>query len=175
MDRRFGFIHEKIDIKILTLFVLKRLPAPVDIESLSEAAICDDGISYFDFADCLAELVESGHVTERDNRYQITEKGVRNALLMEDSLPFTVRMVAEKNASQLAAELSRDRNIETSHTSRMDGGYTVNLSLSDGKGEIMKLSLLVGTEEECVKIEKRFRRKAESYYGEILELMLFSD
>jgi len=175
MDRRFGFIHEKLDIKILTLFVLRRLPAPVDIESLSEAAICDDGISYFDFTDCLAELIDTGHITEVNGKYLITEKGALNSQITEDSLPFTVRVIAEKNASQLAAVLARDLNIETSHAARDDGGYTVSLSLYDGTGPIISMSLLTSTEDECVKIEKRFRRKAEAYYGEILDLMLFND
>ena len=54
----FGFIHEKMDIKILILFVLNLLPAPVDSLTLSELVFCDDGIGYFDYSDCLAELVE---------------------------------------------------------------------------------------------------------------------
>ena len=35
MDR-FGFIHEKLDIKILILFILRRLPGVVDRETLGE-------------------------------------------------------------------------------------------------------------------------------------------
>ena len=112
MDRRYGFIHEKLDIKILILFVLRRLPAPVDIDMLADAVICDGGISYFDFADCLAELVETDHVTESDGKYLITDKGITNSQITESSLPFTVRVVAEKNASQLSTILSRDLSIK---------------------------------------------------------------
>ena len=45
MENRFGFIREKLDIKILILFILKRLTAPVDFDKLSELTMCDDGIS----------------------------------------------------------------------------------------------------------------------------------
>ena len=48
MDERFGFIHEKLDIKLLILFVLRRLPAPIDAESLSDLVLIDGGIGYFD-------------------------------------------------------------------------------------------------------------------------------
>lgn len=137
--------------------------------------MCDDGISYFDFADCLAELVETGHITYEDDKYLITEKGITNSQITESSLPFTVRVLAEKNAAQLATVLSRDLSIKTSHISRGDGGYTVSLSLSDGKGPIISMSLLTSTEEECMKIEKKFRKKAEAFYGEIIEMMLFND
>ena len=44
MDR-FGFIHEKLDIKILILFILRRLPGVVDRETLGELCQCDNGIA----------------------------------------------------------------------------------------------------------------------------------
>ena len=50
MDR-FGFIHEKLDIKILILFILRRLPGVVDRETLGELCQCDNGIGYFDYSD----------------------------------------------------------------------------------------------------------------------------
>ena len=58
MDR-FGFIHEKLDIKILILYILRRLPGVVDPETLLELCQCDGGIGYFDYSDCLSELVEA--------------------------------------------------------------------------------------------------------------------
>ena len=73
MDR-FGFIHEKLDIKILILYILNQLPSPVDAQTLSELVFCDDGIGYFDYSDCLAELVETNHIEEKRGKYRITEK-----------------------------------------------------------------------------------------------------
>ena len=52
-----GFIHEKLDIKILILYILNHLPAAVDAQTLSDLVFCDNGIGYFDYSDCLAELV----------------------------------------------------------------------------------------------------------------------
>ena len=65
----FGFIHEKMDIKILILYVLAQLPAPVDSLTLSDLVFCDDGIGYFDYSDCLAELAETGQITEENNKH----------------------------------------------------------------------------------------------------------
>ena len=84
---RHGFIHEKLDIKILILFILRRLPGEVDPHTLAELSQCDEGVGDFDYSDCLAELVESGHITESPSGYTITEKGIRNADTVESSLP----------------------------------------------------------------------------------------
>ena len=66
MDERFGFIHEKLDIKLLILFVLRRLPAPIDAESLADLVLIDGGIGYFDYKECLAELVNTAIETVVD-------------------------------------------------------------------------------------------------------------
>ena len=61
---RFGFIHEKLDIKILILFILRRLPGVVEPETLLELCQCDDGVGYFDYTDCLNELIDTKHIEE---------------------------------------------------------------------------------------------------------------
>ena len=103
----FGFIHEKMDIKILILFVLDQLPGPVDALTLEDLVFCDDGIGYFDYSDCLAELAETGQITEENGRYQITETGSRNVAAVGSSLPYSVRSKALKTAAPLAERMRR--------------------------------------------------------------------
>ena len=48
----FGFIHERLDIELLILYILNRLPGAVDRDTLAELTIsCDGGINYFNFSD----------------------------------------------------------------------------------------------------------------------------
>ena len=168
---RFGFIHEKLDIKILILFILRRLPGEVDPHTLGELCQCDDGIGYFDYSDCLAELVESGHITESRTGYTITEKGARNADAVESSLPYSVRSKALKLIAPVEEELRRAAMITARHSVREDGCF-VTLAMSDGKGNIIDLTLLCADEEQAGKIEKNFRRDAENYYHQIMELLI---
>ena len=60
---RYGFIHDKLDIKFLILYFMARVAAPIDFPTLTELTVCDDGIGYFEFAEAVSELVESGHLT----------------------------------------------------------------------------------------------------------------
>ena len=165
-----GFIHEKLDIKILILFILRRLPGTVDPETLLELCQCDEGISYFDYSDCLHELVETEHVTESEEGYAITEKGARNADAVESSLPYSVRSKALRLLAPVEERLRRAAMITASHTLD-ENGCTVELAVGDGKGELIRMSLLCAGEEQAKKIEKHFRKDAEGYYQKIVELL----
>jgi len=172
MVRNFGFIHEKIEIKILILYILRRLPSPVAFEVLAELALCDDGVCYFDFADCIAELTKTGHVRSKDGKYSITAKGARNGEITENSLPFSVRRDVENKTSVIRSGLCRDDMIKTVFTAESDGSYTVNLSLSDGLGDIVSMALYAANEKQALAMERGFRKKAESIYNALIELIL---
>ena len=136
----FGFIHGELDTKLLILFILRRLPRPVDGDTLTELCFCDTGVSWFEYSQCLADLVDTGHIDKLENgRYMITEKGDRNCAVTEHRV--------EKN------------------------GCFVKLSLSDGEGDIINMTVLVSDEACAQDIEQRFRRDAEIMYGKIVNLL----
>ena len=166
----FGFIHEKLDIKILILYILRRLPYTVEPETLQDLCQCDGGVGYFDYSDCLSELVDTGHVTRDEEGYRITEKGARNADAVESSLPFSVRTRASKLRAPVAERLSRAAMLTARHENT-DNGCMVELAMSDGKGEVMHLRLLCAGEDQARQIEKNFRRRAEGIYQDIAALL----
>jgi len=172
MDNRFGFIHDKLDIKILILFILSRLPEPIPFDSLAELTLCDDGISFFDFAECVSELVKTRHIEEENNKFTITDKGRKNGKITESSIPYSVRIKAEKSANSLALVLKRNSLISTSHSLQRRNGCTVDLSLSDGVGDVIQIKLLAGSEDQAISMEKNFSKNAEKLYAKISELLL---
>lgn len=170
MDERFGFIHEKLDIKILILFILRRLPGSVSRETLQDLVQCDGGIGYFDFSDCLSEMTDNGLVIEDEDGYRISDKGAFNCEQVESSLPYSVRKKAEKLLAPEAERLRRLAMLTAEHEAGEDG-CTVTLAMSDGKGEIIRMNFLCAGEEQARRIEKNFKHNAEEIYGRIISML----
>lgn len=166
----FGTMREKLDIKILLLFILRRLPDAVSGETLANLALADGTVGYFEYAECLGELVDTGHVEQLIGAYRITEKGDRNGQIVESSLPYTLRTRLEKKLAPLAESMRRRSMIRASHENR-DDGCRVDLALSDGVGNILEMRLLCAGEEQAGKIEDNFRADAENYYNRIMEML----
>ena len=171
----FGFIHEKMDIKILILFVLNLLPAPVDSLTLSELVFCDDGIGYFDYSDCLAELVESQQITEDHGKYQITATGSQNVETVGSTLPYSVRAKARRVTEPLAERMRRAAMIEAQHVRQEDGTYLVQLGVTDGESPLLNLSVMSPTEAMAEQMEQTFRGSAERIYHDVVRILTESE
>jgi len=172
MNNNFGFIHDKLEIKLLILFLLHRIPEGIDYDTLAELTMFDDGIGYFDFSESVSELISNGQLAYKNNRYSITAKGKKNSDITEMHLPFSVRQEAEKRAGKLRAKQNRNSMISTSHSEITKDGSKVRLSLSDGACEILSLEILASNEKQALALEKGFRDNAESIYTSLIELIL---
>ena len=161
-----GFIHEKLDIKILILYILNHLPAAVDAQTLSDLVFCDNGIGYFDYSDCLAE--EGG-------KYRITEKGSRNVNEVASSLPYSVRMKADRVTEPIAEQMRRAAMIVAQHTNTPEGGCNVHLALSDGIGQIVSMQLLAADEAQARTMEHYFKAHAEDVYQALVRMLTESE
>ena len=169
---RTGFIHDKLDIKFLVLYLMARVASPVDFAPLADLAFCDDGVEYFDFAESVAELVETGHLTLEDEKYSITDKGRRNGKICESSLAFSVRRKCDQNLARVNGVLRRDAQVRTELLPREDGGVTLRLILDDDKGNIMTLDMLTVSPDQADRLAEKFRAEPEKLYHGILQVLL---
>ena len=170
MMDEIGYVFSPLDLKILILFILRRLPGEIEAERLLEICQEDGVVNYFDFTICLDELKESGQLELEDNYCSITPRGRQTAETLDTSLPYSVRTHAEKAAAAEAAEISRRNSISVEH-SMTDTGCTAELVLNDGISDILRLRILCADEEQAKLIEKKFRRNAEETYQKIIAVL----
>lgn len=168
-----GFIHDKLEIKFLILYIAARVIEPVPFDTMLDLTLCDDAIDYFDFSDCLADLVKTEHLTLSDEGlYGITDKGRRNSEICESNLPYSVRLRCDKNLATCNRRLRRMSQVKATAAQRPNGTWSVELSLSDDMGSVMELELMMVREDMARAVEKRFRQSPERLYGQIVDLLL---
>jgi len=165
-----GFIQDKLEIKFLILYVASRLIEPVPFADMQELCMCDDGIDFLDFSESISNLVTTEHLTiSEDDRYVITEKGLRNGKICETSLPYPVRLRADKNITIFNQKLKRRAQVKSTVLERRNGTYTVALSFCDDNDEsILKMELMVPKEVMAKELSERWKQNAEQLYGSIL-------
>ena len=170
---RVGFIQDKLEIKFLILYVAARLIEPVPFEAMQELTMCDDGIDFFDFSECLSNLVESQHLTlSDDGLYAITEKGLHNGAICESSLPYSVRLRADKNITIYNQKLKRRAQIKSDIQPRPNGTFTVTLAFNDDESQpILKMELMVPKEVMAKDLAERFQRNPEQLYSGVLNTL----
>lgn len=168
---RTGFIHDKLDIKLLVLYLTARTLAPVGLNTLTDLAMCDDGVDYFLFTQALAELVESGHLQLAGGRYAITDKGRKNGAVCEADLPFSVRRKCDDKLAALNAELRRLAQVRCQTLPRQGGGFTVCFGLDDGEGSLLSAQLYAPTREQAERMAAAFSARPDRVYRALLSAL----
>ena len=112
--QRLGFIHDMLDVKVLILFVMSRASYPASSQQIYELCYQDDCVSYFDVCTAIPQMVQSGHLVEKEpDLYEITEKGKADGALTQDSIAYTVRCRAENAVNRFNRQLRRSSFVKT--------------------------------------------------------------
>lgn len=169
-----GFIHGKLDIKLLVLYLTSRLAGPVDFATLTDLAMCDDGVDYFLFAEAVSELVASGHLAQDGQNYTITDKGRRNIAAGESSLSPVIRARCDQRLAPLNNAIQRRAQVRSQVCEAENGSWQVQLSLDDGAENLFSLSLWAPSQDSAQSIATLFQTHPERVYNGILGVLLGS-
>lgn len=169
---RYGYIRDKLDIKVLVLYLTSRTAAPIDFPALTDLSMCDEGVDYFMFSEAVSDLIESGHLLLADQRYSITEKGRKICSICEEDLPPSIRQKCDRNLAALNARLRQEAQIRTEVIPRAENsGFTVRLILDDNDGNLMTVELYSPTEEQASKLASSFRNCPERVYRTLVSAL----
>lgn len=166
-----GFIHDKLDIKLLVLYILDRVAAPIDFATLTDLSMCDGGVDYFHFAEATSELGNSGHIAQEGELYSITEKGRRACAAGESSLSPVVRRRCDQRLAPLNQALKRKAQVRA-EVRPQPQGYDVCLAMDDDQGSLFALTLLAPSEEEGQRIAQQFLQHPDRVYNGVLGVLL---
>lgn len=167
-----AFIHDNLEIKFLILYIAARVSRPIPVEGMQELTLCDSGIDYFSFSQCLNDLVRTEHLTlSDDGLYAITPKGLRNSEICESSLPMSVRLLTDRNVAAYNQMLLRKEQVRAQVTPRENGTYTVTLHFSDDVDELLHLELMAATRDLAQGLADQFQKNPEQFYTRLMDTL----
>lgn len=168
-----GFIHDMLDVKILILYIMARVLYPVNLQKIYELAFQDDCLSYFDLAQAVPDMVESGHLEEVDGeRFVITEKGREACAVTEDAIAFPVMQRAKAAVERFNDAVRRSSFVKTEITPRGDGDYSVRLTLNDDVSVLLQMELMAPTQKQAYRLARAFTERAEVVYKAIMDQLM---
>ncbi len=167
----YGFVRTELEIKTLTLHVLDYVKTSVNFDELMRMVFVDGAINYFEFAEHLNGMVNTGHVEicsdTGTDRYSITAKGIRDLNAIRSSVPGYVLRKAEKATDEVKKEIIRKSLVNVKVVEEKDRFRAV-CSLSDDSGEIFSFSMTASSREDAKSITSNFYKSAERIYNEFL-------
>ncbi len=166
---RHGFINDMLDVKILILYVMNRVLYPVDAQKLYELCLQDDRLSYFDVLQAIPQMVESGHLEQKEEGYVISQKGRETAKITEDSLAFPVQQRASRAIDSFNRQVRKSSFIRTEVLEQPNGEALAVMHLDDEMGSLMTLELTSPSARQAAFLNKAFQQKADVIYRLVTE------
>ncbi|MBR5311101.1 MAG: DUF4364 family protein [Oscillospiraceae bacterium] len=172
---RPGGLTEGREIRILICHILAELGEPMSFDEMTESILTDGTANYFEFADALGELRDTGCIvsfkTEAGiNEYTITEKGKAAARTLENDLPLSVREKSAENAKNIIQR----RRIEKENLvsiSKTEDGYMLHIRVTDIGTDLMALSLFMPTMEQALAAKEKFLSDPAGAYMGVLKAL----
>lgn len=170
-NREFA-LNTITDLKIFLLFLLDNIRYPIDRTTVLNIIEENTKQISLDYAQCLAELSESGHLlfdeVDGEEYYMISDKGRTVASELYDNLDkeFRERSLrsAIKHISLSKSGASIDSRIEKLSTGR----YRVTIEANDRYGELIRTSITVNSRAEAEQIKRNYEQKPDGVYRGIL-------
>lgn len=157
----------KNDIKIFILFLLDSIGYPLSRSDIEEICVSDNFVSYFDFAECFAELVDKDYLIQinegETELYSVSPVGREVASQLQDMLVTPIREQAFRSALRILSFKKREAEISCTITEQ-DGRYLVECSVKEKKVTLLSASILVDSKERAERMKKNFYERPEAIF-----------
>ena len=172
MKKKPFIIKTETDIKVLLLFILDSIVYPLEYEVLMSIVAENTGDITFDYRECLFRLADEGflEVMEEgdDVYYSISDKGRMVAAELYDTLDPGFRERSLKAAIQYISLQDNGKRINAYITETDSKRYRVTMEAFDRFGEVMSVSVTVGSQVEAENIRTAYLEKPDGVYRGVL-------
>ena len=171
-----GGLTYDFEIKIFVCFLLHRVGQPMTFEQMNEVVFQNGVANYFEFAEAVGELVQSGHIRilPQDpagrKLYAVTDIGVQTAEAFHKDIPLTIREKALSAAQDVLVK-SRLKSENLVSIQKAEDGYLVELRITDVGSDLLKLTVFMPDKKQASLVCNRFQEDPARLYKNVLALL----
>lgn len=167
---------DKDDIKIFILYLLRNMDKPLEFSVINDIVVQDEIVNYFDFAECFAELLDTGNIAEEKNSdnisvYAITKQGIHVADTLDSRLLRSIRERSLRSAYRLLDFQSRGAKSASSMIENPDGSLEFYCEITEPGRDVLSLKISVDNMRQLEQMKYHFDEYTEEVYTELISLL----
>lgn len=168
--------NDKIDVKLIALFIIKNFRMPVPEAYVVDTVMLQPIVNYFDLSDRLGELFEEGFITyyteDNERFYSLTEKGTEALEFFSQRIPKTVRERLLRTIKIKIKELKNALSVKAEYEKVSDIEYSISLSIFEGLYQLLGVCVSVSDEKLAKKICADFKKNPQAIYSDIISTLI---
>lgn len=178
---RMAALQEKNDVKIFILYILRNVGYALDYATIIDLVLGDGAVRYIDFAECFAELVDTGNVErlsgskevdiKTDEEFIITEQGVRVSDALSSDLSTYIRDTSLHRAIRYLSFKKDGTNVKCNVSPLYDGRSRVRFSFEKKEEVLLSVDMLSDNEKQTEMVRRALDRDPEKVYRGIIAMM----
>lgn len=168
---------DKNEIKIFILYLMDRIGYPLSCADVCSIMHQENVVSYFDCADCFAELIDMSHVVEVEKSeggealYLVTDTGKSIATELNDTLSPGIKEASYRSAIRHLSFRKRNASIDCYYNELSNGKYLVHCEIIEDGRKVLDINVEVDSKVEADNMMVNFRRKPEIVFRGTLALV----
>lgn len=168
-------LYDENEIKIFVLYLMVNIGRPLEYDDINDIVMQDGFVGGIDFADCFADLLENGNITEIHDVgkvfYKVSERGLQIVENLQGDIMGYVKTQGLKSAMRMLDFKERGASVETSFEPRSDGRFDLTCSIKDDGQMSLSVKLVAETAGQLELMRHQFRENPEQVYKGILALL----
>lgn len=164
-----GGLRSVASINLIVCYVIANIKEKVTAQNIIDTM--DEGMiaNHFEVSNAISKLKSQGVINEnRDGSLELNSSDKAMIDLVEKDLPLTLRDKSIKICQRLIAKETYQRE-NKAEIIPCDGGYNVNLTVSDKNNDFMSLTLFAATLTQAEVIKEKFITNPVRVYENLID------
>lgn len=164
-----GGLRSVASINLIVCYIIANIKAKVTAQNIIDTM--DEGMiaNHFEVSNAISKLKSQGVISEKqDGSLELNGSDKAMIDLVEKDLPLTLRDKSIKICQRLIAKETYQRE-NKAEIIPCDGGYNVNLTVSDKNNDFMSLTLFAATLTQAEVIKEKFITNPVRVYENLID------